>query len=85
MHLTDPLKARFATGELSCLDELAVVAYLRENLCWKVQARGQEIDKTSVQGLAAQTLSVDIIAPAWEGGFSTWARDFTEYTGIGLN
>ncbi|KAF2762779.1 Di-copper centre-containing protein [Pseudovirgaria hyperparasitica] len=75
VELTQALKERFDRGQLSALDQDSVLAYLKDNLSWRVEQEGVELDVGSVSGLRISVRSTEVS----EGGdgfpkFGDWSE-----------
>ncbi|RAL65136.1 hypothetical protein DID88_001242 [Monilinia fructigena] len=84
VHLTDALLKKHDEGVLSDLNEDTIIKYLTNNLEWKAQKGGDEIDISTLAGAVVTAESIEVAAPDALGTFSNykWVGDFKTYPGV---
>ncbi|KAI9644994.1 hypothetical protein NHQ30_007029 [Ciborinia camelliae] len=84
VHLSDALLEKHQEGALEDLHEETIVKYLRENLEWRAERGGREVDLTSLEGAVVTTQSIDVAAPAAPGTFDKfkWVGEFKTFPGV---
>ncbi|KAA8567299.1 hypothetical protein MFRU_007g03280 [Monilinia fructicola] len=84
VHLTDALLKKHDEGVLSDLNEDTIIKYLTDNLEWKAQKGGDEIDISTLAGAVVTAESIEVAAPDALGTFSNykWVGDFKTYPGV---
>jgi tyrosinase len=79
--LTEALKEKYSAGQLESLETEAVVAYLKDNLHWRVQNKGfdEEIPREDIPNFKINVLSTEVKPAESSEEFPAYVGEWVEH------